>query len=184
MKVLRWLNPWIHRLPARVRLVDRRGERLGHLDIGRLGERLVSIWLRREGCRILMRNYRAPRGGEIDLVVRDGAVLVFVEVKTRTGRRFGRPLEAVDAAKRRLIERGARAWLRQLPFDLAVPVRFDVLEVMLTDGAPPEINRVSNAFQTEDGLAWARRGRRFDPKAVRRRRGTAEAGDKDAWTPL
>ena len=76
---------------------------------------------------------------------------------------------------------------------LAVPVRFDVVEVMLSHGEPPEINWLRNVFQSEDGLAWARRGTRFDPKAARRR--DAEAGgkksarregepDRDHWLPL
>ena len=184
MIVPQWLAPWIYRLPKTIRLVNRRGERLNHLEIGQLGEDLAAKWLRREGCRILMRNYRAPRGGEVDLAVRNAGVLVFVEVKTRTSSRFGRPVEAVDAQKRRLIERGARAWLRQLPFSLAVPVRFDVVEVMLSHGGAPEINWLQNVFQTEDGLAWARRSRRFDPKARRRRGAPGDGRGAGPWMPL
>ncbi len=164
----RWLARCLHRLPRRMSLRTRSGERLGHLAIGRLGEKLAAARLRREGCKLLLRNFRSPRGGEVDLVLRDGGTLVFVEVKTRTSTRYGRPIEAVDARKRRLIERGARAWLRQLPSDLAVPVRFDVVEVMLADGGTPEINWVRNVFQTRDGLAWAKRTTRYDPKRRRR----------------
>lgn len=177
----RWLARVLHRLPSKVRLRTRGGTRLGHLAIGRLGEKLAAIHLRREGCKLLYRNFRSPRGGEVDLVLRDGGTLVFAEVKTRTSVRFGRPSEAVDVKKQRLIERGARAWLRQLPADLAVPLRFDVIEVVLADGEPADINWLRNMFHSSDGLAWARRTRRYDAKRVLRagrgRRAPADEAD-------
>jgi Predicted endonuclease distantly related to archaeal Holliday junction resolvase len=82
----------------------------------------------------------------VDIVCRDGDTLIFVEVKTRTRDDFGRPLEAIDAAKRKLIARGALAWL-QLLDNPDVLFRFDVVEVMLTDRAVPQIELLRDAFQ-------------------------------------
>lgn len=96
---------------------------------------------------MLYRNFRAPGKwrGEVDLVCRDGTMLVFVEVKTRASLAFGRPAEAVNAAKEELIARGARAWLRLLD-DPDVRFRFDIVEVVMAPGKNAEINLVRDAF--------------------------------------
>ena len=99
------------------------------------GEKLAAKYLRRAGYKILYRNYRAKGGGEVDLVCRDGNVLAFVEVKTRTSDKFGRPADAVTRDKRELIAKGARDWLRLLG-DRAVVVRYDAVEVVAGEGAP------------------------------------------------
>src|SRR5438105_3790610 len=79
--------------------------------LGREGERLAARYLRKHGYKILYRNFRAPHGGEADLVCRDkeSETLVFVEVKTRGGTGYGTPAEAVTADKQQLIIRGALA---------------------------------------------------------------------------
>jgi putative endonuclease len=94
---------------------------------------------------VLYRRYRGPRGGEVDLVCRDGDTLVFVEVKTRASVVFGWPVEAVNAPKQRLIARGALAWLRLLD-DPAIPFRFDVVEVVIEEGRQPRLNWIREAF--------------------------------------
>src|SRR5437764_13510844 len=71
-----------------------------HLRLGARGEKLACAFLRRKDYTIHYRNFRARHGGEIDIVCRDRDTLVFVEVKTRTREDFGRPVEAVNAAKR------------------------------------------------------------------------------------
>lgn len=114
-------------------------------EIGELGERIACAWLRANGCKVLYRNFRGPKGGELDIVARDDRVLAFVEVKTRTSAAWGRPLDAVDKEKQRLIERGANAWLRLLG-TREIPWRFDVAEVVLVEGEPPKVNLVKNAF--------------------------------------
>src|ERR1700719_1438922 len=81
-----------------------------HLRRGALGEKLACRFLRRNGYKVLYRNFRGRRGGEIDIVCRDRDTLVFIEVKTRTRDDFGRPLAAVDQQKRNRISRGAPAW--------------------------------------------------------------------------
>lgn len=102
-------------------------------------------WLRSHGCRILARNFRGPRKGEVDIVARDRKLLLFVEVKTRREGTPIRPLDAVDRTKQALIERGANAWLKQLG-TRNLPWRFDVIEVYVTDGAKPRLNHVRDAF--------------------------------------
>jgi putative endonuclease len=114
--------------------------------LGRRGERVAEKFLRRNGYRILRRNYRPKRGGEVDLVCRDRAEneLVFIEVKTRTTAEFGRPAEAVSREKEELISRGARSWLKLLDRPEVV-FRFDIVEVILGEGAPV-ITQIKSAF--------------------------------------
>ena len=100
-------------------------------------------YLRSEGRRILYRNFRAPKGGEIDIVARDGNTLVFVEVKTRTSERFGRPLDSVDNKKKKLMQRGANGWL-QLLGTRDLRWRFDVVEIILLEGKKPRVTMVEN----------------------------------------
>ena len=101
-----------------------------------------------------MRNFRAQGGGEVDLVCRDGRRLVFVEVKSRTSLKFGRPIEAVTRDKQFLITRGAMEWLARLDRP-HVYYRFDVLEVMLRHGQAAEFNLVRHAFETPEPFYYA-----------------------------
>jgi putative endonuclease len=113
--------------------------------LGRKGEKLAARHLSRHGYKVLRRNVRLAKGGEIDLVCRDRAAnaLVFVEVKTRSSEDFGRPFEAVDRKKRRRIVAGAMAWLRMLDSP-DITFRFDVVEVVVGD--PAEVRVLENAF--------------------------------------
>lgn len=115
------------------------------MEMGRLGERIAAAWLRANGCKILYQNFRAPGGGEVDIVARDGKLLLFAEVKTRRAGAKIRGYDSVGKDKQRLIERGANEWLKLLG-TRDLPWRFDVIEVYLEDGLPPEINRVRDAF--------------------------------------
>lgn len=110
-----------------------------------MGERIARAWLRAQGAKILYCNFKAPGGGEVDIVAREGRQLLFTEVKTRRAGGPGRPLDAVDRDKQRLIERGANEWLRLLR-TREIPWRFDVIEVILTDGQKPLVRRVENVF--------------------------------------
>lgn len=95
---------------------------------------------------MLYRNFRAPHGGEVDLVCRDkrAKTLVFLEVKTRRTLDFGQPNEAVDRAKQQLIARGALAWLKLLDHP-DILFRFDIAEVIF-EGREPLVNVIQNAF--------------------------------------
>jgi len=101
-------------------------------ETGGRGERLARTHLERLGYRILAANWRAPsdRRDEIDLVVLDGEVLVFVEVKTRMADALVSGRYAVDARKKRALRRAAYAYLRGLERPPR-SVRFDVVEVAL-----------------------------------------------------
>ena len=116
-----------------------------HLRLGARGEKLACAFLRRKGCRILYRNFRARHGGEVDIVCRDRDTLVFVEVKTRTREDFGRPVAAVDRQKQKRISRGGLAWLRMLD-NPDILFRFDVVEVIVADDAKPRLELIKNAF--------------------------------------
>jgi putative endonuclease len=94
-------------------------------SLGSEGERLAAEHLARAGYRIVARNVRAD-GVEIDLVATRGLLVVFVEVKTRSGRGFGAPEEAVDARKCTRLVRGARAWLHANA-PARARARFDVI---------------------------------------------------------
>jgi putative endonuclease len=116
------------------------------LELGRTGEKLASAHLRRNGFRILYKNFRSRRGGEIDLICRDRheKTLVFVEVKTRSTDAFGDPHLAVTRAQQERIIRGAKEWLRLLN-DPRVSYRFDVVEVLIKP--TPQVNLIRGAFQ-------------------------------------
>ena len=113
--------------------------------IGRRGERIAVSWLRSRGHAILSRNYRGPKGGEVDIIARQGRLLIFIEVKTRTAGQRVRPLDSVGRDKQALIARGARHWISQLGH--AKPAwRYDVLEVLMREGELPEVRQIRNAF--------------------------------------
>lgn len=118
---------------------------LSHIEVGALGEKVAAVYLKSLGFKILYSNYRGPKGGELDLVAREGESLVFIEVKTRRKKGKGRPLDAVNLEKQALIERGAQAWLKLLGRRDMV-WRFDVVEVILEEGKYPDLTLVREAF--------------------------------------
>ncbi len=97
-------------------------------DFGAWGERQAEAHYRRQGGRCLAVNWRHGRD-ELDLVVLEGAVLVFVEVKTRHAEEGGEGYWAVNRRKKRALRRAAGAWLRQVGG--ACHTRFDVVEVLV-----------------------------------------------------
>ena len=115
-----------------------------HLQRGNLGEKSAKKHLRKLGLKFLTANYRSPRG-EIDLVFRDEDCLVFVEVKTRSSEDWTRPAAAVDQDKRRLLSKAGLDYLRLLR-NPPIKIRFDIVEVLLDDGAVSEIRHLPNAF--------------------------------------
>jgi len=117
-----------------------------HLRRGVHGEKEACRFLRSRGYEILYRNFKSRGGGEIDIVCRDGDTLVFVEVKTRGGDEFGRPIEAVDRQKQMRVSKGGLAWLRLLD-NPDLDFRFDVVEVLLPDEGDPRLELIQNAFE-------------------------------------
>ena len=134
------LNRWRNRFS-----LSKNSSKSIHLRRGFQGEKLACRFLRRNGYKILYRNFKGRRGGEIDIICRDNDTLVFVEVKTRTREDFGRPFSAVDRAKQKRISRGGLAWLRMLD-NPDILFRFDVVEVVITDESNPRLELIRNAF--------------------------------------
>jgi putative endonuclease len=96
------------------------------------------------------RNFRA-RGGEIDIVAREGEVLIFVEVRFREGEEFGAPEETVGFAKRRRIVSAAREYLGGIPAASWREARFDVVAVAGT-GPAARIRHYPGAFDAKGKL--------------------------------
>lgn len=109
---------------------------------GREGEEMAARHLAERGATVLERNARTA-GGEIDLVARVGATLVFVEVKRRRSAARGAPAEAVTPFKRRRILRAARAWLAAHPAREERGVRFDVVAIQ---DEPLKVEWIEGAF--------------------------------------
>ena len=115
-------------------------------SLGRRGEDLACAELEKRGYVILERRFRT-RCGELDIVARDSGVLVFIEVKARSGSNFGTPLESVTWKKRRRLSQMAAAYLCHKRL-ANVACRFDVISVNETAGAPT-IELVRGAFDMQ-----------------------------------
>jgi len=112
---------------------------------GDYGENVAADWLRSRNAKVLARNFKGRRGGEVDIVAREGRQLLFIEVKTRRKDAKIRGLSAVNRKKRTLITRGANEWLRRLG-SRSLPWRFDVIEVEVAEGEKPKVTRIENVF--------------------------------------
>lgn len=123
-----------------------------HLQRGKRGELEAQRFLKRKGYRLLARNFASPRG-EIDLVFRQRDCLVFVEVKTRSSEQWGRPASAVKSAKRRHLSLAALDYLRLIG-NPKVPIRFDIVEVVLRGEAVAEIRHWENCFPLSEPLRY------------------------------
>jgi putative endonuclease len=107
--------------------------------LGARAEDLCADLMRRGGLRIVERNWRC-RHGEIDLIAEEGGMLVFAEVRMRSGERFGGAAESVTAAKRARLLAAARLYLS---LRAEAPARFDVF---LVDGATARVQWIRDAF--------------------------------------
>ena len=107
---------------------------------GRHAENLAALFLQQQGLKLIARNYRC-RFGEIDLIAREGKILVFVEVRMRASDRFGGAAASITAGKRRKLLRTARHYLAGAAHTPAC--RFDAL---LVNGADNSVQWLQNAF--------------------------------------
>jgi putative endonuclease len=114
----------------------------GRAGLGEEGEELAIKFLKKNGYRIIQRNYRTPIG-EIDIIARDGETMVFVEVKTRESMRYGLPFESIGLRKRQRISNVAALFLRR--FKEIPPCRFDVVSICYEDGRP-RVDLIKGAF--------------------------------------
>lgn len=110
-----------------------------HLRLGRKGERMARRYLKRQGWKIVEKNYKCPFG-EVDIVANKGGVTAFIEVKTRSDDGYGAPSQAVDVRRQSRYIRAAKYYFIGRPMDCTL--RFDVIEV-----CRGEVNHIENAFQ-------------------------------------
>lgn len=115
--------------------------------LGAKGERLAAKYLRRQGYRLLERNFRSP-GGEIDIIAQDGDGLVFVEVKTRRGRREEFIKASVNRNKMRRLVRTSLYYLKGAKINYQT-ARYDVVFIKTAD-RPPAVEHIKNAFSLND----------------------------------
>lgn len=108
---------------------------------GALAERWAAQHLQHNGLQLIEQNYRS-RYGEIDLIMRDGAVLVFVEVRLRSNPHFGGAAASIDARKQQRLIRTAQHYLSTLA--LVPACRFDAL--LMDDVQGKQVQWLKNAF--------------------------------------
>ena len=113
------------------------------IEKGTAGEELARRYLEQRGFTLITRNYRC-RVGELDLIMRDGDHLVFVEVRSRRDSQYGTPAESITPAKQRRIIRAAAYYLQKKRLDL--PCRFDVIAITYPDGQAA-LEWIKDAFQ-------------------------------------
>ncbi|HUC97918.1 MAG TPA: YraN family protein [Candidatus Polarisedimenticolaceae bacterium] len=112
--------------------------------LGKEGERIAELFLRKKGYKLVERNYRCA-AGELDLVMLDHRVIVFVEVKTRTGIGYGTPLEAVESRKQQKMIFAAQFFISAKKLGQR-EARFDVVGISWA-GAQPLVEHIENAFE-------------------------------------
>jgi putative endonuclease len=113
---------------------------------GQRAEDAAAAFLEARGYRVLARNHRTRRG-EVDLVCRDGGVLCFVEVRSRSRLDYGTPAASVTVAKARRVVAAATDWALRHG-GLAQAMRFDVVAIDLS-GAAPAFELIRSAFDAE-----------------------------------
>lgn len=113
-----------------------------HNKLGKDGELIAFMVLQRDGYNILHTNWKYKKA-EIDIIATKDNFLIFVEVKTRTSKKFGRPSDAIDKKKIALYQDAVEAFLEQSPSELEV--RFDAINIIISK-TETEIEHIPNAF--------------------------------------
>ncbi|WP_141553398.1 YraN family protein [Peptoniphilus sp. oral taxon 386] len=115
---------------------------MNNRNLGAIGESIATKFLEDKGYKILDKNYRAL-GTEIDIVALDGDILVFIEVKSRSSKKFGNAFEAVNGFKIQNIIRTSMSYIVSKQLD-SFQVRYDVVEYYINENY---INHIENAFE-------------------------------------
>lgn len=117
-----------------------------NIALGRWGENIAQDYLVGKGYSVIERNVRTEFG-EIDLIAQREGVIVFVEVKTRTGGHFGNPEEAITRKKSTHMVESAQSFMQNHP-ELIGEWRIDVIAILQkSSNKPPEITHFENAVQ-------------------------------------
>lgn len=114
-----------------------------HNELGKKGEQLAQQFVAEKGYQILETNWRFSRA-EVDIIAKDGEILVFIEVKTRSYESFGTPETFVDERKEALLFDAANVYMEKIGHDWEI--RFDIIAVTLYEGRPPKIRHFEDAF--------------------------------------
>ncbi|MDK2917373.1 MAG: putative endonuclease [Candidatus Petromonas sp.] len=110
--------------------------------LGEMGEKIAAEFLKRQGYNILHQNYRC-RFGEIDIVAKDNSSYVFIEVKTRRGLEYGRPIEAINKVKINRMLKTLQFYLKQYKIYNS-NIRVDAMEIIVNNSKNIEINHIKN----------------------------------------
>lgn len=114
-----------------------------HNDLGRLGENLAKTHLEQAGYEILDENWTHGKA-EIDLIAYKDKVIIFAEVKTRTGTGFGEPEDFVDTRKQKLLADAADEYIFLM--DHQGEVRFDIIAILFKNQTSYRLNHIEDAF--------------------------------------
>ena len=114
-----------------------------HLDLGRKGESLAKTFLENAGYEILDENWTHGKC-EVDLIAYKDKMIIFAEVKTRTGNGFGEPKDFVDNRKQRLLAEAADEYIYLM--DHQGEVRFDIISVLFRDEMNYTLKHIEDAF--------------------------------------
>jgi len=117
--------------------------------LGKTGEELAAIFLKKKGYKILFRNYKCPLG-EIDIIAKHRRVLSFIEVKTRSSETYGLPQEAVGRSKQAKISRVALEFIQRYKMENRA-ARFDVVTVQRLPDGSCCVELIENAFELTEG---------------------------------
>jgi putative endonuclease len=123
---------------------DFKRNRMGaHQDVGKWGEMKACEYLQKKGFEVLSQNYRYQHA-EIDIIAKQGNMLIFVEVKTRTGSGFGMPEEFVNYTKAKLILKAAENYIYSTNW--SSDIRFDIISLLLFPDGQFNIRHIEDAF--------------------------------------
>lgn len=114
---------------------------------GHQAEQLARQYLEAQGLRWITANFRTRRG-EIDLIMQDGDLLVFIEVRSRRPSRFGGAAESITAAKIRRLQAAASAYLQSRRLYNSARCRFDVIAIDIVIDEQPRIDWIKDAFSS------------------------------------
>jgi putative endonuclease len=114
-----------------------------HLELGRKGEALAKTLLENAGYEILDENWTHGKA-EVDIIAYKDKVIIFAEVKTRTGNGFGEPEDFVDARKQRLLVEAADEYIYLMEHE--GEVRFDIISILFDKQSNYKIKHIEDAF--------------------------------------
>ena len=112
-----------------------------HNELGKWGEDLAADYLQRKGYTIIERDWKSGRR-DLDIVAKNGDVIVFVEVKTRRNSLYGQPEEAVDYRKLQSLQQAINHYIKFR--HISQEVRFDIISIVGTIGSEPDIQHIQD----------------------------------------